>query len=465
MQLNMVWEKQRIGEFTLPEGFQIRTYVDGDALGWLHACADGLNIRWNEEEFVRNMLKADGIRPEGVFFIINDKQEIIGTATGMFTPEPGSGYLHMVSIVPEYRGLGLSKPLIAAVLNYLVSHGCTRVTLHTDDERIPAIKSYVAFGFRPILFNDVLRFRWQKVMANAGYSELKVYLEGGCGATVLKSRPLLPLDLTDNVYLVDPDTGVYLVLRDKRGFLVDSPNAERVDDVIASLKQMDVSGCIEGIMCTHCYPWNVDGYVQLSMKLNVPLYAGCSHVWSEYMQNLQDEGLECSMLRVLSEDTSSLCVGGFDIDVFHIPGYVRGAIAYRLFDESLMFVGDLLQYSGCRNRHNWMGIIEDAQLLRESLMKIRDQNFEIMLTSFGGFDVDLNLINKGRDSKGDIDTSISTLDALLGEIHHLLKDGAGVDDIYRYLKTVKKLSNYSETLERMTAKALVHAAGNIDIEN
>lgn len=183
------------------------------------------------------------------------------------------------------------------------------------------------------------------------------------------------------------------------------------------------------------------------------------------MQNLQDEGLECSMLRVLSEDTSSLCVGGFDIDVFHIPGYVRGAIAYRLFDESLMFVGDLLQYSGCRNRHNWMGIIEDAQLLRESLMKIRDQNFEIMLTSFGGFDVDLNLINKGRDSKGDIDTSISTLDALLGEIHHLLKDGAGVDDIYRYLKTVKKLSNYSETLERMTAKALVHAAGNIDIEN
>jgi len=177
-QLMMLWQKQSIKEYVMPAGFELRTYREGDAKGWIIACTDGLDTgAWREEDFYSKMLNADGIVHEGIFFIVDGRGEIAGTATGMIKPEPAHGYLHMVSVRPEFRGLGLGRILNTAVLKYLTEYGCTRVTLDTDDHRIPAIKSYLSAGFRPVLHSPDMVERWKSVMKNTGYKEINTFTE------------------------------------------------------------------------------------------------------------------------------------------------------------------------------------------------------------------------------------------------------------------------------------------------
>jgi mycothiol synthase len=128
-----------------------------------------------EEDFDKQMLHMEGIFPEGIFFIVNDRDEAIGTATGVLKLEPAMGYLHMVSVDPAYRGRGLARPVNAAVLKYLVEHGCENITLHTDDFRIPAIKVYLGLGFRPIIYEDDMVDRWQKILKVLGIEEIDTY--------------------------------------------------------------------------------------------------------------------------------------------------------------------------------------------------------------------------------------------------------------------------------------------------
>lgn len=187
-QLMMLWSKQPVPEPALPEGFEFRTYREGDALGWIEVCKEGLGTgTMTEEDFRKQMLGMEGVVPEGLFFIITDKGHIAGTATGVLKPDPVMGYLHMVSISPVFRGRGLAKPLNAAVLNFLVDHGRKLVTLHTDDFRIPAIKAYLSLGFRPILYADDMHERWQKVLQEAGYVEMDTYMEDGTTGPVIKN--------------------------------------------------------------------------------------------------------------------------------------------------------------------------------------------------------------------------------------------------------------------------------------
>lgn len=187
-QLMMWWSEQPVPEPVLPEGLYLRTYRDGDAMGWIEVCKDGLGTgSMTEEDFNRQMLGYEGIYREGIFFIVDSKDEIVGTATGVLKQDPGMGYLHMVSISPGYRCKGLAKPLSAAVLSYLVEHGRSNVTLHTDDFRIPAVKTYLTLGFKPILYDDDMQSRWEKVLKEAGHAETETYTADGKPGPVVKA--------------------------------------------------------------------------------------------------------------------------------------------------------------------------------------------------------------------------------------------------------------------------------------
>lgn len=173
----------------LPEGFSIRTYREGDAKDWIRVCKSGeLGAdNWTEDDFKREMLGAKGILPEGIFFVVNGKNEIAGTATGMILPEGNRGCLHMVCIDPSYRGKGLSGPLNSSVLNYLAEHGCSNVILRTDDFRIPAIKSYLSLGFKPILYTEGMLERWQKILCQTGLREIESVFEDSRSAGFIKA--------------------------------------------------------------------------------------------------------------------------------------------------------------------------------------------------------------------------------------------------------------------------------------
>lgn len=185
-QLMMWWKKQPVNDMTLPNGYMFRTYRDGDAKGWIEVCSEGLGTgEWSEADFEKNMLQKEGLHPEGLFLIVNEEDEIVGTVSGVILPN-GLGYVHMVSISPKCRGLGMARPLNAVVLDYLVRNNCEDVMLTTDDFRISAIKSYLSAGFKPVLHDTDMADRWQKVLEVFGYEEINTFTEDGKPGPILK---------------------------------------------------------------------------------------------------------------------------------------------------------------------------------------------------------------------------------------------------------------------------------------
>jgi mycothiol synthase len=186
-QLMMFWREQPLKPADLPEGYSVRTYKEGDEPGWIAACTHGLDTgSWTIEDFRKKMLELPGLHPEGIFFVIDPEGKIAGTASGVFKSPDDLGYVHMVSIHPDYRGLGLSKPLNAAVMEYLVNKGRKRAILDTDDFRVAAIKVYLWLGFLPILHDVDMEGRWLKVMELLGLKELGTYTAEGESSKVLK---------------------------------------------------------------------------------------------------------------------------------------------------------------------------------------------------------------------------------------------------------------------------------------
>jgi GNAT superfamily N-acetyltransferase len=94
--------------------------------------------------------------------------EIVGTAgvTPLDTPDEGTaGLVTWVGVRPEHQGRGLGKPLIAACLEGAARAGMGMVFLVTDDHRLPAIRTYLATGFRPCLnsWDWTHRPRWRTI--------------------------------------------------------------------------------------------------------------------------------------------------------------------------------------------------------------------------------------------------------------------------------------------------------------
>lgn len=180
-QLTMMWKKQSLKPCKLPELFLIRHYKEGDEREWIDICESG-NLGtgcWTSEDFHKKMLGDKGINPEGIFFITKKNGLIVGTATGKLKTEPGEGYLHMVAIHPDFRGFGLAKPLNARAIDYLVENGVNKITLNTDDFRIPAIKVYIWLGFLPVINDTGMEERWLVIMKEIGIQQLMAYTAQG----------------------------------------------------------------------------------------------------------------------------------------------------------------------------------------------------------------------------------------------------------------------------------------------
>ena len=61
-----------------------------------------------------------------------------------------------------------STPVCAAAIARGIAQGRNRMTLTTDDFRIPAIRSYLKLGFLPVVDGWEMRRRWQALLAPLG---------------------------------------------------------------------------------------------------------------------------------------------------------------------------------------------------------------------------------------------------------------------------------------------------------
>jgi GNAT superfamily N-acetyltransferase len=151
----------------LPEGFAIRMYRDGDADAWVRIWRQSdtylkdISPALFQKEFGRDLPSM----PRRCMFLVCPDGREIGTITAWRRASHGRpwGLLHWLAIVPEFQGRGLSRPMVAALLERLRALGHRRALLLTQTVRLAAIRTYLRFGFRPEVAGDEDRRAWSLV--------------------------------------------------------------------------------------------------------------------------------------------------------------------------------------------------------------------------------------------------------------------------------------------------------------
>jgi len=174
MQLKMYRPNITPPDIPPPPGFAIRNMLPGEEPAWSFCCLGEFGIEQaTPEGFYAKSMEEQALSE--IFFICNADGQPVGTATAQLKED--KPYLHYISVHPGWRGKGLAKPLMSAVLQRHAALGRGGCYLTTDDPRLPAINSYVQLGWRPVLWSEDAVPRWQKVMALLGINALEAYNE------------------------------------------------------------------------------------------------------------------------------------------------------------------------------------------------------------------------------------------------------------------------------------------------
>ncbi len=150
----------------LPGGYEIRRFEPEDDLPSL---AETLTVafeeKWTMERVRENLTEAPGVR--AVYAAFWDGR-VVATTSSRYLPDryPAAGIVHWVGTHPDHHRRGLGSALMERVLHDFAERGDRQAVLETDDQRLAAIRRYLAFGFLPMYENqgEDLRPRWSAVM-------------------------------------------------------------------------------------------------------------------------------------------------------------------------------------------------------------------------------------------------------------------------------------------------------------
>ena len=149
-----------IPEYALPEGFYLRLFQAGEQVEWARvetaagefASEAKAMERWNSE-FGPHLTEFE----KRCVFLENDAGKIIGTTTGWYGSlvegDEIIGRIHWVSLIPEYQGKGLAKPLLTAAMKILEKyHMAAYLTSQTTSYK--ALNMYEQYGFKPVIRDE-----------------------------------------------------------------------------------------------------------------------------------------------------------------------------------------------------------------------------------------------------------------------------------------------------------------------
>ena len=158
-----------------PNGYSLQWYLPGMENDWLriHEKAEKyqkIDFEKYEKEFSSHK---EDLRQRQCF-IMNDRQEFVGTGTAWFdTLLMGEGYgrVHWVAIIPEEQGKKLSNYLLFSLLQKLKILGYRKAYLTTSTKRESAICLYLKFGFLPLLEDPETCIAWTEYLLNKKKNE------------------------------------------------------------------------------------------------------------------------------------------------------------------------------------------------------------------------------------------------------------------------------------------------------
>ena len=153
----------------MPAGYVLRPYAgEADLAGLAETLAAAFAEAWPEERVRRSLTEAADV---DAVFVVAVEGRPVATASSNHRPGqfPGAGVVHWVGTHPAHRGRGLGSALVARVLQHFAALGDGHAALETDDERLPAIRSYLRHGFLPVYDpnGEDHRDRWSAVVRAA----------------------------------------------------------------------------------------------------------------------------------------------------------------------------------------------------------------------------------------------------------------------------------------------------------
>ena len=156
-------------EIQIPDGYGVRTYVPGDEAHWARIINDSFGGNMSVADAVQSLMSQKQFVAEGLFFAAFQGTPV-GTACAWCTPpdEVEVCDIHMVGVVRDHQGHGLGKLVSLYVLHFLAKRGVRGAQLNTDDDRLPAIKTYLNLGFKPSYRDASQPKRWQAVYDSLG---------------------------------------------------------------------------------------------------------------------------------------------------------------------------------------------------------------------------------------------------------------------------------------------------------
>lgn len=158
-----------VADYVLPEHYSVSRYTNAaEQTDWLNCCKNGLlEDDDTESRFEELMLKKKGLIPEEDIFFLDYDGKHVGTLAGYVTPK-GFGELHMLGLLAEHRGKGLSKVMMRIVMKHLEEKKVPYYELTTDEWRRSAIICYLHEGFKPVEYDIGMQDRWELVLEDLG---------------------------------------------------------------------------------------------------------------------------------------------------------------------------------------------------------------------------------------------------------------------------------------------------------
>jgi mycothiol synthase len=152
---DMLWHDKAVPQVDPPHGFTIRPFQHGDAPALTQvqnaAFAGSWGFSPNTAEQIEYRSSMSNTSHDGILFLIKG-DAVAGYCWTCIAPADGKirGVIGMVGIAPDYRGQGISRPILAAGMEYLKSVGADDIGLHVDGNNTPAIRLYISIGFTKV---------------------------------------------------------------------------------------------------------------------------------------------------------------------------------------------------------------------------------------------------------------------------------------------------------------------------
>jgi ribosomal protein S18 acetylase RimI-like enzyme len=162
-----------IPSYSLPSGYSIQLFNpnSNDDQKWAEiatAAGEFRSVQQGHAYFVKKFLnnKDSHLLPERVHFLVNSEGRYIGTATAWVDKldEEEQGSIFWVSIIPEYQGKKLAKPLVSIVMKKIAEYS-DKCCLSSQTTSWRALNMYDDFGFKPYMKTENSEKAW-KLLSN-----------------------------------------------------------------------------------------------------------------------------------------------------------------------------------------------------------------------------------------------------------------------------------------------------------